>query len=334
VRAALWRSGRRIVPAKFESLWLIKWTFEMQNPFPKNFLGDLGMTPIVKKIIAAVLLLLIAVVLNPFHSVQSGTRMVITQFGEVVRVAEEGLTFIVPFMQKGEPISIRAESVSIKRATAASSDIQQAYTSITVRYALVPSKVGYIYSNFSKTGDLDQFVSTATTEALKSATAKFTAPQLIGRRDEVNAALTNLLQNKLNVYGAKVVAVDMTDFSFSDSYMKAIDDKTTQEQQALASEASQRKVRSEQEMQVIAAQAQAKAAQAKADGEAYAKLKVAESEAKSLRLLNDAIAQNREVLELKRLEVAMVEAQRWNGARVANQYFGSAPVQVQHLGGK
>lgn len=43
---------------------------------------------------------------------------------------------------------------------------------------------------------------------------------------DINAAL----RDKVAIYGAQVINIDMRNFSFPDSYMHAINDKVTQEQ--------------------------------------------------------------------------------------------------------
>ena len=73
------------------------------------------------------------------------------------------------------------------------------------------------------------------------------------------------------------------------------------------------------------AEAEATALKAKADGEAYANLKVATAQAEALKIQNAALAQNRDVLELRRIEVERVKAERWNGALPTSIYAG-API--------
>ena len=62
---------------------------------------------------------------------------------------------------------------------------------------------------------------------------------------------------------------------------------------------------------------------ARADGEAYASLKVATAQAEALKIQNAALSQNKEVLELRRIEVERVKAERWNGQLPQNVYAGS-----------
>ena len=84
-------------------------------------------------------------------------------------------------------------------------------------------------------------------------------------------------------------------------------------------------MQSEQKQKVAIAEAEASALKAKADGEAYANLKVATAQAEALRIQNAALAQNHDVLELRRIEVERVKAERWNGALPTSVYAG-API--------
>jgi uncharacterized membrane protein YqiK len=84
-------------------------------------------------------------------------------------------------------------------------------------------------------------------------------------------------------------------------------------------------VQAEQKQKVAIAEAEASALKAKADGEAYANLKVATAQAEALKIQNAALAQNHDVLELRRIEVERVKAERWNGALPTAIYAG-API--------
>jgi len=117
--------------------------------------------------------------------------------------------------------------------------------------------------------------------------------------------------------------VDMRNFSFSSDYMAAISQKVTQEQLRLGAENKLRTVEAEQKQKVAIAEAEANALRAKADGEAYANLKVATAQAEALKIQNAALSQNKDVLELRRIEVEMVKAEKWNGALPTAIYAGT-----------
>src|SRR5450755_3387003 len=148
---------------------------------------------------AAVVAVLIALVLLwPFYSVPTGSRGVITQFGKIVGIEGEGLAVLPPW-QKLSNFSIRAEKADIENAEGSTSDTQPVKVSMTVRYSIATDRVA-------------------------------TAPDLIAQRAKVSNDINAALREKLSLYGAQVINIDMRNFAFSDSYMRAINDKVTQEQ--------------------------------------------------------------------------------------------------------
>jgi prohibitin 2 len=263
-------------------------------------------------------------VLWPFYSVPTGSRGVVTQFGRIVGIEGEGLAVLPPW-QKLSNFSIRAEKADIENAEGSTSDTQPVKVSMTVRYSIATDRVAEVFEKYSHDGNLSSYVQTATQEIFKAVTAKYTAPDLIAQRAKVSSDINAALRDKLALYGAQVINIDMRNFAFSDSYMHAINDKVTQEQLRLAAENKLKTVESEQKQKVAIAEAEASARKAQADGEAYANLAIAKAQAESLRVQNAALAQNKDVLELRRIEVEQTKAEKWNGALPTSIYAG-API--------
>ena len=282
------------------------------------------------KIAAAAIAALMAIMwIWPFSSVPTGSRGVVTQFGRIVGIEPEGLATLPPW-QKLSLFSIRAEQADINNAPGASSDQQPVHVDMTVRYNIRPDKVSEVFEKYSHNGDLSSYVQTATNEVFKAVTAKFTAPDMLAQRAKLSAEIYDALGAKLALYGAQVINIDMRNFTFQESYMRAINSKVEQEQLRLAAENKLLTVEAEQKQKVAIAEAEAKAVQATADGEAYAKLKVATAEADALKVQNNALAQNKDVLELRRIEVEQIKASRWNGQLPTSIYAG-APIPFMNV---
>ncbi|MDQ6628845.1 MAG: SPFH domain-containing protein [Pseudomonadota bacterium] len=280
-------------------------------------------------IVGAVALLVALLLVWPFYSVPTGSRGVVTQFGKIVGIEGEGLAVLPPW-QKLSNFSIRAETADIENAEGSTSDTQPVKVSLTVRYSIATDRVSEVFEKYSHDGNLQSYVQTATQEIFKAVTARYTAPDLIAQRSKVSNDIYAALREKLALYGAQVINIDMRNFAFSDSYMHAINEKVTQEQLRLGAENKLRTVEAEQKQKVAIAEAEANALRAKADGEAYANLKVATAQADALKIQNAALAQNKDVLELRRIEVAMTQAKTWNGVLPVNVY-GSAPIPFMNL---
>ncbi len=285
--------------------------------------GRVGRLPI-KWIVAAIAVVVVLVAIWPFYSVPTGSRGVVTQFGRIVGIENEGLAVLPPW-QKLSNFSIRAETANIENAEGSTSDTQPVKVSLTVRYSIATDRVAEVFEKYSHDGNLSSYVQTATQEIFKAVTAKYTAPDLIAQRSKVSNDIYAALREKLTLYGAQVINIDMRNFAFSDSYMHAINEKVTQEQLRLGAENKLKTVEAEQKQKVAIAEAEANALRAKADGEAYANLKVATAQADALKIQNAALAQNKDVLELRRIEVQMTQAKAWNGVLPVNVY-GSAPI--------
>ncbi len=277
-----------------------------------------------RNIAIAIALLVLLAWLWPLRSVPTGSRGVITVGGAIKGIESEGFMLVAPW-QTLNIFNVRAEEAAIENAEGSTSDTQPVKVSMTVRYSIQTDKVAEVFERYSHDGNLQSYVQTATQEVFKAVTAKYTAPDLIGKRATVSGEIVTALRSKLAIYGAQVINVDMRNFSFSPDYMAAINAKTTQEQLRLGAENKFKTVEAEQKQKVAVAEAEAAALRASADGTAYANLKVATAQAEALRVQGAALAQNPSVLELRRVEVELAKAEKWNGALPTAIYAG-API--------
>jgi hypothetical protein len=87
----------------------------------------------------------------------------------------------------------------------------------------------------------------------------------------------------------------------------------------LAAENKLKTVEAEQKQKVAVAEAEAKAT-----------IATAQATAQSLRIQNEALARNKDVLDLRRIEVEKIKAERWDGKLPTNIYSG-APIPFLNL---
>lgn len=234
--------------------------------------------------------------------VPEGHRGVKTRFSEAVGTVSQGLNIKLPFIESIHPVSIMADSVEIKNAEGATKDTQPVHTTLVVRYHILESKVLNVYKEYSRDGDIDQYVATAASDSFKAVTANYSADELITKRQIVAQAMQTNIQAKLDKYGAVMIGVDVTQFSFSPEYMKAINSKVTEEQQKLAEQNKLERIKVEQQQKVVTAQAEAEATVA-----------TSRAKAEATRLEAQALRENTGILELRRIEVSKIQAERWDG---------------------
>jgi prohibitin 2 len=291
---------------------------------------SLDRSSFVKWAVVAVLLLVAVFAVWPLHSVPTGSRGVITVGGAIRGIENEGYLMLWPW-QKLSIFNIRAEEATVENAEGSTSDTQPVKVSLTVRYSIATDRVSEVYEKYSHDGNLQSYIQTATQEVFKAVTARYTAPDLIAKRALVSSDINTALSAKVALYGAHIINIDMRNFAFSETYMAAINQKVTQEQLRLVAENKLKTVEAEQKQKVAIAEAEANAVKVTADGQAYANLKVATAQAEALKIQNAALAQNKDVLELRRIEVEQTKAEKWNGA-LPTAIYGSAPIPFMNVG--
>jgi prohibitin 2 len=290
----------------------------------KNENGNMNVFTLMRDAVILGALLLIAMWLWPLRTVPTGTRGIITVGGAIKGIENEGFLLLAPW-QHLAIFNIRAEEATVDKSEGSTSDTQPVTVNLTVRYSIAVDRVAEVYEKYSHDGNLQSYIQTATQEVFKAVTAKYTAPELIAKRAQVSSDIYKALGEKVAIYGARIINIDMRNFAFSADYMAAINQKVTQEQLRLVAENKLKTVEAEQKQKVAVAEADASAARATADGQAYANLKVATAQADALKIQNAALAQNKDVLELRRIEVEMTKASKWDGALPTAIYAG-API--------
>jgi len=218
--------------------------------------GQRNAGAIVRDVGIALAVLFAAIWAWPLRTVPTGHRGVVTVGGAIRGIENEGFLLVWPW-QRLEIFNIRAEEATIENAEGSTSDTQPVKVSLTVRYSIATDRVAEVYEKYSHDGNLSSYVQTVTQEVFKAVTAKYTAPDLIAQRQKVSSDIYAALREKLSLYGAQVINIDMRNFAFSDSYMHAINEKVTQEQLRLGAENKLKTVEAEQKQKVAIAEAEA-----------------------------------------------------------------------------
>jgi regulator of protease activity HflC (stomatin/prohibitin superfamily) len=222
--------------------------------------------------------------------VPAGTRGVVLRFGAVTdKTLGEGLYFVTPMVNTVELMSVQVDAYDAE-ANAASKDLQDVSTVVTLNYFLDENQVNRIYQTLRK-DYLTRIARPAVQEAVKSATAIYDADELITKRPEVKQTITIALEERLAEHGILVDTVAITDFTFSSIFSQAIEDKVRAEQKALEAENRLREIEVEAQQVETAAVGQANALIAQAEGDKQAAITRAEGEAAAIRTVAEAQAE-------------------------------------------
>lgn len=218
-----------------------------------------------------------------------------------------GLRFKIPIMQDIIEMETRLKSFEIK-APAASKDLQKVETIISIQHSLNPVMAP---DTLQQIGDLDKcditIVNPAVLECFKAVCSKYTAEELITKREIVKTQISDSIQTFIDhtlkdkgVPGAIHISnVAIKDFDFSAQFNSAIEAKVTAQQEALKAETEKTK-------RITNAEASAKEIELAADAEAYQIEKQSISRAAAIEREAKAIAANPLLLELRAIE-------KWDG---------------------
>jgi regulator of protease activity HflC (stomatin/prohibitin superfamily) len=255
--------------------------------------------------VVIVVILLVALLLLPFKIIGAGERGVVMRFGAVDRTMQPGIHFKLPIIERVAIVDVKTQKEEVE-AQAASKDLQTVKAVIALNYNLAPDRVQELWKSIGSDYKV-RVIDPAIQEAVKAATAKYTAEELITKRAVVRDDMKMNLIARLQPDYIQVTDVSIVNFDFSESFNAAIEAKVTAEQEALKQKNLLEKVKFEAEQKVATAKA----------------------EAESIKLQSEA-ANNEKYVELKRLEVQMKMSEKWDGKLPQNVYAGT-PLPILNM---
>jgi len=220
---------------------------------------------------------------------------------------KEGFHLKRPFLDQVEQVDVRLNA-SHAQATAASRDLQTVTTQVTTQYSMNGELAPLTYQLVGSLGKVSAaLVEPAIQESVKAVTAKFTAEELVTKRElvkqQIQEALVSYINTTLREKGLEnslvVANVAITDFSFSPEFNRAIESKVQAEQQAL-------QAKNEKIKRVTQAEAAASERTLSADAEAYSTEVQSKARADAIKREADALKQSPELIRLRAVE-------KWDG---------------------
>lgn len=234
------------------------------------------------RIVAAALVIIIALIfaISCFSFVPTGHTGVVTLFGKVEDYTlDSGVHFKNPFARVIKMDNrIQKESVEL---SCFSSDIQEVEVVFTLNYQISKEYAMNIYKTIGK-NYFDTAVSPIITESVKTVAARYTAEDLINKRNELAMAIETDMKEKLLIFNIELVSTSIEDMDFTDAFTNAVEEKQVAAQNKLKAE-------TEAAQKVVEAEAEAQIRRVTAEAEAYEILQRAEAEAQANQKLAESI---------------------------------------------
>ncbi len=218
-------------------------------------------------IIIGVVVIVASLIFGSFTTIPAGHRGVVIRFSAVTgRILDEGLQTKLPFLDSVVKMSVQTQKYETD-SSAITNDLQDVSTTIALNWKLDPGMAAEVYRTLGLEF-IDRIAAPAIQETIKQVTAKYNAEDLILRRDEVKAAITESLSARLSDRGIITETVSITNFQFSSTFTAAIEAKVAAEQAVLEATNKLERVKVEAQQREAEARGEANARIAKAEGEA------------------------------------------------------------------
>ena len=165
---------------------------------------------------------------------------VVTNRGEVSEILGAGWHFKTPYLTAhSATYDISTQNLSIS-SSAASKDQQVVNMQVNLQYLLQADKIKEIYLTIGGSGNgglnkderITNLIQPIFQESIKTASAQYTATDLLAKREEVKQAVTYNIKDRLSQYYIKIVTVNIENIDFSDQFDQAIENKVVAQQKA------------------------------------------------------------------------------------------------------
>lgn len=241
-----------------------------------------------------------------WYTVDQGERGVVLRNGAITGVADPGLGFKMPLVDRVVDIDIRTQAQLYENVLAYSRDQQTAGLTVSVNYRIPADQVVSVYENYGGVEQLRaRVLDRRVFDETKNVFGRFNAATAIQDRSrlvaEVQAAIQEAVQGPIIIDSVQLENID-----FSDAYEQSIEQRMLAEVEVQRVQQNAERERVQAEIAVIQAQAQAEARIAQATAEAQAVRLQGEAEADAIQARGDALRENPELIQL-------VQAERWNG---------------------
>ena len=260
------------------------------------------------KIASAVLVgvLALTVVGGSWFTVDQGELGVKLRNGALVGVAEPGLGFKMPIIDKVVDIDLRSQVKIYENVLTYSRDQQTASLTVSVNFRVPPGEVVDVYQDYGSVERLaDRLLDRQVMDETKNVLGRFNAVTAIQERSRLVAEIQQAIQESVN--GPIIIeSVQVENIDFDDSYERAIAARMEAEVevQRIGQNAEREKVQAQ--IKVIQAEADAAARVAQATAEAQAIALLGNAEAEAIKARGDALRDNPNL-------VSLVQAERWDG---------------------
>jgi prohibitin 2 len=277
-------------------------------PYGDPYSGNNSTKRILKIAIPIVIAVIIVGVLaiSSIKIVEAGHRGVLLNFGavDVSRSLDEGIHFVVPVRDQVVPLEVRTQKI-VEDTVSASQDLQDVRTQVALNYRLDPDSAQIVYRQLGL-DYANRIIVPAIQESVKQVTARYNAEELITQREAVKSEIEQQIRTRLAAYNIMVDTISITEFQFSEEFVRAVEAKVAAQQRALQAQNELRRIEIEAQQAEARAVGEQQANIARAEGIRQANVLQAQGEAQAITTIDEQLKQSPTYLE-------WLKSQKWDG---------------------
>ncbi len=227
-------------------------------------------------IITGVVALGVLVMAGGLKVVRPTQKALIETFGKYTKTAEQGLNWIVPFVQRIRKVEITEQMVDIPPQTVITKDNLNIIVDAVVYYKVKDVKA----SQYNVDSHKVQLTSLART-TLRAVLGKMTLTEANENRDEINTKIETVLDKETDSYGVEVLRVEIQKIEPPKDVQQAMNEVVKAERKKMAATDFANAVE-------VEAEGRKRATIRDAEGIAEGRKKVADANAYKIKIENDA----------------------------------------------
>lgn len=223
-------------------------------------------------LIAIIFAVVILLLLLCCRVVPQNNEGLIETLGKYSKTVEAGLVFKIPFIQKIRRVSLAMFPAEISKYSIITKDNAEITTSLTLNY-LVTDSYKYFYNNTDSVKSMVELIR----GHLRDIIGRMDLNEALGSTSKINTQLADAIGDLTDLYGIRVVRVNIDELLPSVEIQKAMDKQLTADREKIAAiekaEGEAKNIelttKAKNEALIATAKAKAEAVKTEADAEAY-----------------------------------------------------------------
>ncbi|MDF7683472.1 SPFH domain-containing protein [Lactobacillus sp. ESL0679] len=219
-----------------------------------------------------IIILLIVFFIAGCRVVPQNNEGLIETLGKYSKTVKAGFVFIIPFIQKMRRVSLAMFPAEISKYSIITKDNAEITTSLTLNY-LVTDSYKYFYNNTDSVKSMVELIR----GHLRDIIGRMDLNEALGSTSKINTQLAEAIGDLTDIYGIRVVRVNIDELLPSPEIQKAMDKQLTADREKIAAiekaEGEAKNIelttKAKNDALIATAKANAQAIKTKADAEAY-----------------------------------------------------------------